>query len=320
MPRAHHSERIDLIMKSRESMLSAIQIYNNPLVTFKSESFIVLSMIAWTYLLHAYYRGANIEYRYFDQVGARKKFRRNYDRSIQYWELRKCLLSPDCPVEKNVVNNLNFLIGLRNQVEHCKANSLDSYLSARYQACALNFNHYLKRLHGEKYGLDASLAMSLQFADLDYSQSKSLLESDLLIPKEIISYVKDFDASLTDEENRSDAFAYRLLFTKVVANRKGQADRVVEFIDPNSELAKGIAKEYWVVKEREKVKFTATLVVKRVREAGFPNFGIHAHTIIWQENDAKNPDKGFGTMVVKTWYWYENWIDFVISELRKGTT
>jgi hypothetical protein len=29
----------------------------------------------------------------------------------------------------------------------------------------LKFNHYLKKLHGENYGLDESLALSLQFAE-----------------------------------------------------------------------------------------------------------------------------------------------------------
>ena len=43
----------ELIAKSREAMISAIQSYNNPRVSFRSEIFIVLSMIAWTYLLHA---------------------------------------------------------------------------------------------------------------------------------------------------------------------------------------------------------------------------------------------------------------------------
>jgi hypothetical protein len=37
-------------------MLTAVQIYNNPQIDFKSELFIVTTMIAWTYLLHAYYR------------------------------------------------------------------------------------------------------------------------------------------------------------------------------------------------------------------------------------------------------------------------
>ena len=41
----------ELLTKSREAMLCAVQIFNNPNVVFKSESFIVLSTIAWTYLL-----------------------------------------------------------------------------------------------------------------------------------------------------------------------------------------------------------------------------------------------------------------------------
>jgi len=55
-----YSEKIDLILKSREAALSAVQIYNNPFTAFKSESFIVLFIIAWTYLLHAYYRGKKL--------------------------------------------------------------------------------------------------------------------------------------------------------------------------------------------------------------------------------------------------------------------
>ena len=64
-----YSEKVDLIQKAREAMLSAVQVYNNPLITFKTESFIVLSMIAWTYLLHAYYRSQKIDYRYYSMNG-----------------------------------------------------------------------------------------------------------------------------------------------------------------------------------------------------------------------------------------------------------
>lgn len=46
----------ELVAKAREAMISAIQSYNNPRVSFRSEIFIVLSIIGWTYLLHAYYR------------------------------------------------------------------------------------------------------------------------------------------------------------------------------------------------------------------------------------------------------------------------
>lgn len=58
------SVKTELVKKAREAMLAAVQLYNNPQVTFKAESFITLSVIGWTYLLHAYYRDNNINYRH----------------------------------------------------------------------------------------------------------------------------------------------------------------------------------------------------------------------------------------------------------------
>ena len=291
MRRKIFSERIDLIQKAREATLSAVQVYNNPLITFKMESFIVLSLIAWTYMLHAYYRFKGADYRYFTKTGKRKKFVRNPDGSIRYWDLKECISKEICPLDNDTKNNLDFLIGLRNQIEHRKANGLDSYLSARYQACALNFNYYLKKLHGERFGLDQNLALSLQFAELDYSQAKLIKDKEKLIPQNIISYVANFDSKLSDTAIKSDRFAYRLLFTKVVAKRKGQADRVIEFIDPKSALADNISKEYWVKKETEKPKFSAWQVVQKVRDAGFKNFEIYQHVLCWRKYDGKNPKK-----------------------------
>ena len=60
------SFKIQLIKKSRESALSAVQIFNNPNILFKSETYIVLMIIAWTYLLHAYFKDKKIDYRYIN--------------------------------------------------------------------------------------------------------------------------------------------------------------------------------------------------------------------------------------------------------------
>jgi len=317
MVRKVYSEKIDLIHKAREAMLSAVQIYNNPLITFKTETFIVLSIIAWTYLLHAHYRANKIDYRYFTRPGKRKRYVRNPDGSVRYWDLKECISRESSPLGRDTKNNLEFLIGLRHQIEHKKASGLDSYLSARYHACALNFNFYLKKVHGDRFGLDENLALSLQFAELDYTQSKTIKDKENLIPSEIISYISAFDNKLSSEEVESDRYAYRLLFVKVLAKRKGQADRVIEFIDPKSELAKNISKEYWIKEETEKPKYSATQVIRKVRAAGFKDFGMHQHTVFWKEQDGKNPSRGFGVMVVKTWYWYENWIAYVIDNQEK---
>jgi hypothetical protein len=67
------SIRNELIAKARESMLSAVQIFNNPNILFKSETFVVLSIISWTYLMHAYYRGNKIDYRHYSVVGKKRR-------------------------------------------------------------------------------------------------------------------------------------------------------------------------------------------------------------------------------------------------------
>lgn len=312
-----YSERVELVEKSREAALSAVQIYNNPTTTFKTESFVVLFIIAWVYLLHAHYRKKKIDYCYYTVENGRKKYER-IEGAYKYWDLSKCITMSECPLDAHTVNNLKFIIGLRNQVEHRKAAGLDSYFSARYQACALNYNHYLKTLHGEKYGLDKKLALSLQFAELDYNQSQVLRDKENLIPPHIKTYLADFDNQLTEEEIKSERFAYRLLFTKVTAKRKGQADRVIEFLSPDDPLAKNIEKKYWVKEDREKPKFSPSQVIKEIQGRGFQTFKMHQHTTFWKTYDGKNPNKGFGSRVVTTWYWYQNWIDFINEKLTKG--
>jgi hypothetical protein len=308
------AEKTNLIEKSREAMLSAVQIYNNPLIMFKSESYIVLAMIAWTYLLHAYYKDKGIDYRYFSGNGSRKRYVKNPDGSIKYWDLKECISNSNSPIDKNTKNNLVFLIGLRNQIEHKKADGLDSYMSARYQACALNYNYYLKLLFGEKKGLDNNLALSLQFAELSFNQVQIAKNNEKLIPKEIKGYIADFDDSLPQDELKSDRFAYRLLFTKVVAKRAGQADRVIEFIDPDSALAKSISKEYYVIKKEKSKLYLARQVLSALAKKGI-NLSIPEHTILWKKYDAKNSSKGFGTSVGNSWFWYNDWIEFLTKEL-----
>ena len=138
----------ELLAKSRESALCGIRVFNDPHVSFKSETFIVLMNIAWTYLLHAHFRKKGVEYRYFKQVGKRRQFDRTRTGAYKYWELERCLNDKTSPVDKDASNNLRFLIGLRHEIEHQMTRSLDNFLSGRYQACAMNYNDYVKKLFG----------------------------------------------------------------------------------------------------------------------------------------------------------------------------
>lgn len=303
----------ELVVGSRDAALTAIRTFNDPQVTFKSETFIVLMIVAWTYLLHAYYRSNGIEYRYFTQGPQRRKFDRTRNGSYKYWELERCLNEKRSPIDKNTANNIRFLIGLRHEIEHQMARSLDGWLSGRYQACALNFNHYIKKLFGEQYALDNMLAFSIQFADLKPSQTEGGAGIEVL-PQSLRKYISEFDGALEHEEYNDPRYSYRMLFKQKLVNRPGQADRVVEFIKQNSDLAKRIDKEYWVKKEVERPKFRAKDVVDAVHVSGFPKFRVFSeHLRMWQAEDAKNPVKGFGIEVHGIWYWYQSWIDRCIE-------
>src|SRR6266700_261351 len=151
----------ELIVKSREAALAAVQIFNNPQVTFKSEIFIVLMNIAWTYLLHAYYRKKRVEYRYFELKGKHRRFNHTKSGAYKYWELERCLNEQNNPLDKNTANNLRFLIGIRHEIEHQMTTRIDASLSAKFQACCLNYNDYVKKLFGDELGIDKHLAFSL---------------------------------------------------------------------------------------------------------------------------------------------------------------
>jgi Protein of unknown function (DUF3644) len=304
------SVRRELILKSRESALSAVQVFNNPLIEFKSETFIVLMVIAWTYLLHAYYRSTKVDYRYYEKSGGRKKYDRTKRGSYKFWDLERCLNDKACPLDRDTANNLKFLIGLRHEIEHQMAISLDNYLSGRYQACSLNYNLYIRKLFGERYALDRQLAYSIQFLELAFSQVTEPIKEGQLSPN-VRSYIATFDEGLSQEEFDSERYSYRLIFTRKLAGKPGQADKVVEFIDPDSDLAKTIAKEYWVTKEVERPKFLPSEVTRQMQVLGFKQFSINRHADLWKSLNAKADGKGYGTLIGNTWYWYERWRDVV---------
>jgi len=214
----------ELLRKSREAALAAVQIFNNPNITFKSEIYIVLMHIAWIYLFHAYYKNKGVEYRHYKKKNVRKRYDRTKHGAYKYWELERCLNDEKNPVDKDTANNLRFLIELRNEIEHQMTTHIDDFLSARFQATCLNYNYYIKELFGKGYGIDKYLSFSLQFSSLSEEQV-SMLQNRKDLPTHIVGFIKEFDGALSAKEFNSTRFAYRVLFVPKTANRKGQADR-----------------------------------------------------------------------------------------------
>jgi len=312
-----HSIKDELLCKSREAALSAVQVFNNPNITFKSEVFIVLMHIAWTYLLHAYYREKGVEYRYGRVVNVRRRFDKTKSGAFKYWELERCINCDESPLDKPTASNLRFLIGLRHEIEHQMTTRIDDYVSARFQATCLNYNRWIKDLFGEKLGIDQFQAFSLQLSALSDEQV-DLLKDASNLPRHILRFIDGFDGELADDDFNDLRYAYRVLFVAKSANRKGQADRVVEFVKPDSPLAKTLNTEYALIKDREKPKHLPSRIVNLIHDKGYAGFNMHHHTQLWKSLDAKNPAKAFGIQVENTWYWYENWIDLVVKHCKEN--
>lgn len=309
----------ELLNKSREAALAAVQIFNNPNITFKSESYIVLMVIAWTYLLHAYYREKQIDYRYYSQQGKRKEFDKTKHGAKKHWELERCLHDSNCPIDKDTQNNLKFLIGLRHEIEHQMTTRIDDILSARFQACCLNYNREIKRFFGDELGIEKHLSFSLQFSSITTEQ-KDLLSEEKDLPSNIQAYIQGFDNTLSEEEFSNPSFAYRILFVPKTANRKGQADKVIEFVKSDSELAEKVNKEYTVLKETERKKYLPSQVISQINQEGFPNFKMYQHTELWKKKKAKDSKCQYGVVVGKTWYWYESWLNTVREHCKSQGT
>lgn len=305
----------ELLIKSREAMLSAVQIYNNPQITFKSETFISLAVISWTYLLHTYYANNGIDYRYYKMKGSRKYYDRTKHGAYKHWELERCLDDKNSPIDSETTNNLKFLIGIRHEIEHQMTNKIDESISAKLQACSINYNYYIKKLFGKEYGVDNQLGFAIQFSPVTPEQKKDLLNNSKLT-NNVKNFISEFEENLKEEDVRSPKYAYRLLFTPLNANRKGQADKVIEFLKSGTEGSEQLNKAYAVIKETEKKKYRAKDVVQIMHDKGYTWFNTSMMTDYWKNTLGSRENYGI-LLSNNQWFWYENWIPIIEAHCRK---
>lgn len=298
----------ELLIKARESMIAAVQNFNAGGLTFRSELFIVTAIIAWTYLLHAWFKREGIDYKYPGQktkVGEDK-----------YWDLGHCLKQVKCPAKDGIAKNLEFLIEIRHEIEHRTTSRIDDALGAKLQSCTLNFNDLLKREFGAQYGLEKRLPIALQFVSFGTEQISALKKASGL-PKSLETTIDAFENGLTEEQLKDPAYRVSYGFVPMTAKKPGAADVAVSIVPSGSDEADEIEKI--ILKEVNKARFPPSKVVEKVNDAGFPNFKLRDHTILWRDLDAKNPGKGYGCHgdYKGTWVWFDRWVDRVIEHCKQ---
>ena len=343
MPRGLPGIVKNLLEKARGSALQAVAAYNNPLASFRSGTFIVLMMIAWTSLFLAifhrqkvkpYYRKkkkeSNQETRFFQRV----------DGEPRAWELTECIRQYWGESDNAVAQNIRFFIGLRNKIEHREMPQLDIEIFGESQALLFNFEDLLEKEFGSKYAINESLAISLQFSRLrDTKQQQAVRQLTKPLAGNVKDYIEKFRSALTDDILGDMAYSYKVFLLPMVGSHRSKEALAVEFVhyDPDDpEQMEMYEKVAAFVKEKHVPvvhpgKFKPSGVVDRVAPALSPKkFNVTTHTCCWRYYKVRPPSRSKKPAkcdtkycqydeVHKDYVYTKEWVEFLIKELSDDT-
>ena len=222
------AEEYRLLAKSRESALAAVRVYNDPDAGFRTETFIVLMVIAWNSLLQAMLERSNVDYYDRDEHGA-QIIVGGGEKVLGTWELVQLALGDD--EYRAVRANLDFFLGLRNRISHRYLPALDVAVAGEAQAMLLNFEDLLVAQFGEEAALGDRLAVPLQLSGFRNEGSlRSLRKAQAQLPADVTSFLASHRAGVDDDVLASPEYCLRIFFVPIAANRERSADALVHFV------------------------------------------------------------------------------------------
>lgn len=221
-----------IIESSVDSALLAVEVYNKPRTTFRTEAYITLMIMAWTRLFHAYFQHERGDIYYY-----KKKDSNRYvlvDGEKKAWEIVRCAKEYG-KLSVAVLKNLDFFIRLRNKIEHRNIDKsmVDTLIFGECQSLLYNYENELVKIFGEEFSLNESLAYSLQFSlmriDEQKKANKGVLSKEM---KTIKNFIDNYRLSLNDEIFQSQEFSIKLIQIPKVSNTQ-RGELAIEFVNWN---------------------------------------------------------------------------------------
>jgi len=285
------------VRKAVEIFKSAILVYNNNVLSTRSETFIVLSIIAWTYLLHARLVGEGVTPAYRNADGAPVLV----DGQQKLWELSYCIERAEAGLSAGEKANLKYLIAIRNAIEHRSAEDINDALQAKIQANALNFLRYAKEKFGAKYDFSHDLAFAIQLQTLTL-KSANALKGTAPVSKTVAAVNALLEAPMTQAEFNDPAYAFRVYVVPKVTNNAKKADQAVIYSPVGSDVEVAI-------KLVERPKYRMTEAIKKLLDDDGIAVTAYQFQQAWKLHDLKNPAKGLAVQLGGQWFWYQEGID-----------
>jgi hypothetical protein len=285
------------VRKAIEIFKTAILVYNNNVLSTRSETFIVLSIIAWTYLMHAQLIGEGVTPVYKNADGTSVLV----DGQEKLWELGYCIERPEGGLSPGEKANLKYLIAIRNAIEHRSAEDINDALQGKIQANALNFLKCTKEKFGTKYDFSHELAFAIQLQALTL-QSANALKSKAPVAKSVAAVNLLLEGPMTQAEFNDPAYSFRVYVVPKVVNNVKKADQAVTFSPVGSDVEVAI-------KLVERPKYRMTEAIKKLLDDHDLIVSNYQFQQAWKPNELKNPAKGLAVQLGGQWFWYQEGID-----------
>ena len=324
---------------SIDSALLAVEIYNKPRTTFRSEGFITMMIMAWTRLFHAHFNLTIGDRYYYKKKNGRYE---TVDGERRAWELATCIKKYG-NLSTAVESNLNFFIKLRNKIEHrhIEKREVDTLIFGECQSLLFNYESLLINFFGSAYSINEALVYSLQFSQIRTQQqeqaNRSALSKDL---SEVVAFVEKYKNALNDDTYNSQEYSIKLIQIPKISNTN-RADAAVEFVkwDALSDEDRAAYEKLNVIIKDKTVKIEAanvgrlkpSEVVKKVNE-GLNGTSITQtlHTAlfkIFEIRPAKTSEDPFDTKAEFCLYdethndyvYQDAWVNFLIHFIQTTT-
>lgn len=295
------------LIRAREAMIFAVQIFNSAALNFKTEVFAILANVAWTYLLHEHYARKGVE------------IIQNDGRSLL---LSQMIEKQDCPLSAGVRNNLRALKVIRDDVEHKLLGKGDTKWQGLFQACCLNFDKALCELFGSRLTLANELAFALQFTRMDVEQLSAVNKY------EIPAHIEALDARLAEglsaDQLADLEYQFRVIYTLDAASKSRSH---FEFVRPETAEGKEIRNVLVQYKSADHLyPHRPAHVCAIVRERSGKPFTTHNHTQAWRmfkvrpPTNAKQPentDKAYCIYHAAhgDYTYSDKWVDRLVEEI-----
>lgn len=321
----------DLIDKARESALLAVQVYNNPLVTFRTPGYLALMHIAFTALFHSIFEYRNIEYIYKNDDGTPKIM----DGDTRAWELSKCVDTYYGGRATPERENLRFLTQLRNKIEHRFLPQLDLTVAGHCQSMLFNFETLLKNEFGAFFSMNHSLALAIQFSEVHPRQREVVNHIQKEAYDNIRKFIDTYQHELPQNVLQSQQYAFRVYPIPKIGNHPTSSNLSIEFAPYDSiqpEKMEQYDHRVALIKEKrvqvaDQGKLLPNKVVLLVKEATGLPFTTTDHTKAWKLYKIRPTSYVAGgcrteycqySEAFNTFVYTQTWVEFLTKKVQQA--